>query len=113
MRCLDELNVRDKIEATSSYTASSPQLSYGPEYSYIDSLTGWRPKYDSTDEYLTVNIGEHMMISGIQTKGFHGEMFWVEAFQIRYSNDKIVWMTVKSALDDSKFDFYLIDSQKT
>ena len=39
------------------------------------------------------------MMSGIQTKGVHNTQIWVQAFQIKYSNDKIIWITIK---DDNK-----------
>ena len=34
-------------------------------------------------------------MSGIKTKGLHGQYSWVEAFQVSYSNDGYTWNTVK------------------
>ena len=35
-------------------------------------------------------------MSGIKTQGFQGKPFWVEAFQISFSNDGITWITIQN-----------------
>jgi hypothetical protein len=58
--------------------------------------TGWRPDHDSSYQFLVINLGEQTMMSGIQTKGLHSSNMWVQAFQIKYSNDNVNWLTVKN-----------------
>ena len=45
--------------------------------------------------FYKIDFGEGRDLSGIKTKGMHGENSWVEEFQVSYSNDGYRWNILK------------------
>ena len=56
---------------------------------------------------MKVNLGSVSTISGLKTQGFHSSTSWIQAFQIKYSNDKMSWSTIQDKNTQGIFQFII------
>lgn len=69
----------------------------------LSSPIGWHPNLDSPNEYVVFDFLQLRNVTGIKTSG--GIMGWVSAYNIRYTQDMVVWnkILVANAIDEKLF----------
>merc|ERR1712106_439665 len=97
--CLQDMGLNDgsltedQVHITSVF--KQQHYKYGRTAILLTSNSGWKPATNSIQEYITIDFGETRDLSGIKTKGIHGEYSWVEKFWVSYSNDGYTWNIMK------------------
>ena len=72
-------------------TASTHWSGYPPKYArlHFTGGAGWGPASGKTDthQFLQVDLGKEMEVTGIKTQGCHGGGYWVRSYTVSYGND--------------------------
>ena len=83
----------DVIQVSSSL-ASSSKPSHGPEKAKLLSPVGsWCAGINQADEYLKLDFGKTMMLTGIASQGHHSNDEYVSEYRLDYSVDGTTWFT--------------------
>ena len=48
---------------------------------------GWGPETTDAHQFLQVDLGKEMEVTGIKTQGCHGGGYWVRSYTVSYGND--------------------------
>jgi F5/8 type C domain len=85
----------ERITASSVYrapgTVYSPWLGRAFASAEKPSAGCWRPAKDTSEEYLQVDLGQALMVSGIATQGQARSRNWITSLRLTYSLDNILW----------------------
>ena len=75
--------IRDEqIESSSVYT------SWLTSYSrLLSTINAWRPRYNHTDQWISVNLYRQTQVTGIVLQGAYGNNWWVTTYVVAYSLD--------------------------
>ncbi|XP_048579514.1 uncharacterized protein LOC5502674 isoform X2 [Nematostella vectensis] len=91
--CKSSLGLMDDVIPDSAMSASSGSASAGRLYGN----SSWCSTSSSVSEYLQVDLGGVMTVSGVATQGSHGEEKWVKTYNLQYSGDGTRWLTYDAA----------------
>ena len=50
-------------------------------------IGGWGPLHNNAHQFLQVDLGKEMEVTGIKTQGCHSGGYWVRSYTVSYGND--------------------------
>ncbi|XP_072045176.1 uncharacterized protein [Amphiura filiformis] len=82
-------------------TSSSNQEGFEPSKARLNSNTSWIPSRNNDSEWLQVEFQRRMLITGIISQGGGDNApYWVESFEVEYSEDGIDWWYIEDLSSD-------------
>ena len=82
-------------------SASSSRSSHEPDKAKLLSHVGsWCAGQTQLDEYLQLDFGTKMMLTGISSQGHHNNDEYVTVYRLDYSIDGTTWFTYTHELDN-------------
>ncbi|XP_072182289.1 uncharacterized protein [Diadema setosum] len=104
--CRDPRGMENGVIRDAMITASSVlSKDYSPDKARLYSTAtergpigpGWVPAVSDTDQWIQVDMEEVTIFSGLQTQGSLDNDYWVESYQVAYSNDTSSWTYVQES----------------
>ena len=82
----------DQIRNDSITVSSQKSAIDGPENSRLgSSRRSWVPQTSDKNQWLQVDLGNKMQITGIATRGHHNSSCWVKRYSLQYSNNGVLF----------------------
>lgn len=63
-----------------------------------DSDGGWIPSSFNRNQYLQIDLGRIMKVTGVETQGADGQSYWVQSYKIQHSSNGQTWSTLPQVL---------------
>ncbi|XP_031551983.1 uncharacterized protein LOC116289233 [Actinia tenebrosa] len=90
--------IQDSQMTSSSNLDSDHTASHGRLYG----SSAWCSSTSSNTQYIQINLGQVMTVTGIATQGVHTMDKWVRTYTISYSTDGNLWSTYKAGSNSDK-----------
>lgn len=82
----------DQIRNDSITVSSQKNAIDGPENARLgSSRRSWVPQTSDKNQWLQVDLGNKMQITGIATQGHHNSSCWVKRYSLQYSNNGVLF----------------------
>ncbi|KAK3755604.1 hypothetical protein QZH41_017598 [Actinostola sp. cb2023] len=102
--CRSPFGVEKGGTIQSNHTSSSSHLdsTHTASHGRLYGNTSWCSTTSSNTEYLQINLGKMMTLTGIATQGDRTMDKWVKNYTFNYSMDGNLWTTYRGGLDSAK-----------
>ncbi|KAK3728579.1 hypothetical protein QZH41_011661 [Actinostola sp. cb2023] len=122
--CLDSFGMEAKAIPDSSLSASSSMdTTSAPKEARLhnsrvsgvtgmsDSRGGWSPSVNNNQQYLQVDLGRLLKVTGVATQGADSSSEWVTSFKLEHSSDGSQWHYYPSTLPGNRDDSTVVRHQ--
>jgi len=90
------------IQSNQMSSSSHVDSTHTPSHGRLYGDTSWCSTTSSNTEYLQINLGKIVTLTGIATQGDRTMDKWVETYTFNYSMDGNLWTTYRGGLDSAK-----------
>ncbi|XP_022084097.1 lactadherin-like [Acanthaster planci] len=90
--CRDPLGMESGAIPTISLSVSQAgRVGYGKERSRLNINGAWCPDPINTNQWIRVDLGNKITVSGLITQGRHFSNVWTKSYRVQYSADGVNW----------------------